>query len=65
MEIKRKRSKDDTYTKPFTVPVSEHLKTDLEKVKRIGIDVNGMTREFWKVLIEQSDSHDFDQAMEA
>jgi hypothetical protein len=54
MKIKRRKKPDDTFTKPYPVPVSENMKTVLDNVKKNGIDVNGMTRDFWAHLIQQT-----------
>lgn len=54
MKIKHKKAQGEAYVNPYPVPVSDKMKSVLDKVKKNGIDVNGMTRDFWNHLIQQT-----------
>lgn len=54
MNLKFKREKSSWLKLPAAVPVSEEMKRDLDRIKKAGVDVNSMTREYWQMLIDKA-----------
>lgn len=59
MEIKKIPEKNHTIRAMYGVPVTEETKALLDQIKRDNrIDVNGMTRDFFNVLLKETIGHE-------
>ena len=53
MKLRFKTPRSEWKNQPFTVPVNQAMKAEIDQLKKQGLDVNHHVREFLEILIEK------------
>lgn len=53
IELKWKKPKNSWKTRPFPIPVDAAMEAELKELKKAGIDLNQMARDYFQMLIDR------------